>query len=113
MARVLIDHVRSGLDELSDLDYQSRVWTGREPAGEMSSFEESVATLFDDSGLGWALDKDEPVFGQQIDAELRELRAALVKIDSRRSPDDVIDDPRMPVVREQAAAILRAIEDSS
>jgi hypothetical protein len=63
---VLLDHVRAVLDELADDQYQSRVWTGKDPAGEMSSFVECVERLFDDSGLDDALDAPTKKDGQWI-----------------------------------------------
>jgi hypothetical protein len=51
MTNVLADAVRSALAELSDGEYQARIWTGQDPRGETSSFVECVARLYDDSGL--------------------------------------------------------------
>jgi hypothetical protein len=110
---VLIDQVRSALDELSDLEYQSRVWTGRGARGEMSSFVECVERLFDDSGLELALEAGEPVFGPQIDEKLREFGDLLVKIDGGESPDELISHPKMRLARDRAAAILRAIDEET
>jgi hypothetical protein len=50
---VYVEIVRSALEELSDSDYQHRVWTGG-GGNEMSSFEECVERLFGDSGLSVA-----------------------------------------------------------
>lgn len=113
MTSVLIEQVRAALDELSDLEYQSRVWTGRGAADEMSSFVECVERLFDDSGLELALEAGEPVFGPTIDEELRELGDLLTKIDGAQNPDDLISDPRMRLARERAAVILRAVDDKT
>ena len=75
----------------------------------MSSFEEAVSTLFDDSGLEADLGQGRPVFGPDVDAELRTLRGLLRSIDAFRDPDDIIDDPLMEEARQRAAVILAAI----
>jgi hypothetical protein len=113
MTAVLIDQVRAALGEMSDLDYQSRVWTGRGGDHEMSSFVECVERLYDDSGLELALDAEEPVFGPPVDDELRELGDLVRKIDADQSPDDLIASPRMRAARDRAGAILRAIDEGA
>lgn len=112
MTKVLADAVRSALAELADLEYQSRVWTGRDPRGEMSSFVECVSRLYDDSGLEQALCADQSVFGLAIDHELETLGELVAKVDSSQAPDATIADPRMQRIRSQAAAVLRALEDA-
>jgi hypothetical protein len=101
--------VRSGLAELADAEYQRRVWFGRD-SNEMSSFTEAVATLFDDSGLGDALDSGAPIYGLDVDEALRELSALVGNVDVERAPVDVVDDPAMPAVRSLAATILERLE---
>jgi hypothetical protein len=110
VTRVLTGAVRAALRELSDGDYQSRAWTGRDARGEMSSLDEAVCGLYDDSGLGDALERGEEVFGSAIDADLRSLGNLLSRIDGALDPSATIADPKMRAVREQAAAILRALE---
>lgn len=112
MTKALTEAVLSALRELADLEYQRRVWTGRDRHGEMSSFEECVATLLDDSGLSVELDARGPVFDARIDAELQSLRLALARIDTHRSPDALVADPEMSRVRVQAAGILRELTGS-
>jgi hypothetical protein len=111
MSSVLIDAVRAGLRELADVDFQRRVWSGRGTSHEMSSFEEAVSTLFDDSGLEPDLEQGRTVFDAEVDAELRALGALLQRIDPFRDPDDIIDDPLMADARRRAAAILDAIPE--
>ena len=106
------DQVVSGLRELADIDYQRRVWLALDPRGEMSSFEEAVETVFDDSGLGPELEAMRSTFGTFIDAQLAALDRLLHLVDARRSVEDVIDDPIMARVRAQAAAILRYLDDA-
>jgi hypothetical protein len=109
MRSVALETVRAGLRELADAAFQRRVWTGRGAPDEMSSFEEAVSTLFDDSGLEPDLEQGRTVFGPDVDGELRALRDLLQRIDPFRDPDDIIDDPLMQDARDRAAAILDAI----
>lgn len=112
MTTVLTDAVRSALAELADLEYQLRVWTGRDPRGEMSSFVECVSRLYDDSGLEQAFDEDQVVFGPTIDHELQALGELVAKVDSAQAPDAALADPRMQRIRAQAAVVLRALEEA-
>jgi hypothetical protein len=109
VAKVLVGHVREALRELSDEQYQRRVWTGQSER-EMSSFIEAVEYLYTDSGLSDELDRGNPVFGTAIDDRLRGLGDALGKLDNNRSDIELIDDPAMQPIRDSAAAILRSIE---
>lgn len=59
------------LRELSDIDYQKRVWIVG--ADEVSDFNDVVAALFDDSLLEDALLKNEVTFTMEIDKNLRKL----------------------------------------
>lgn len=108
--QVLHDRVVEELDELGDEEVQRRLWWS---AGDgdalVSSFTECVCGLFDDSGLGVALDHGASVFGAEIDEHLRDLRRRLRSIDDRRSPGEITDDERLeplrPIARELAQAI--------
>jgi hypothetical protein len=97
------------LRELANYDYQRKVWLASS-GPEVSSFTEAVCGLFDDSGLGKALDKPHNVFTNEIDALLRELRMAIRKIDGLRKPLIVIADPEMDHVRRLAERILLLID---
>jgi hypothetical protein len=103
---VIRDTIREALECLADVDYQRRVWAAHDPRGEMDSFEETVARLFDDSGLDIVLERGQVVFGHDVDARLTALGDLVQQVDAYRSPDQVIDDPAMERVRVAAAAIL-------
>lgn len=77
--RVYEDKIVAALRELADREYQARVWTGR-ALPEMSSFVECVEALFDDSGLGSALEEGD-AFGDSIDAQLRVLSEVVDRIE--------------------------------
>ena len=66
-ANVNIEHVRWALEELSDEREQVRLWLSDGSAGkEVSSFVEAQCILFDDSGLGYALETNSTGLGEQI-----------------------------------------------
>ena len=113
MSAVYIDQVRASLEELSDAEYQSRVWTGRGGGNEMSSFVECVERLFSDSGLGDALEAGDTGLGPAANEQLVTLRRCVARIDGGQEPDALIAHSRMRLVRERAAAILRAIDDGA
>lgn len=78
--RIYEDKIVAALRELADREYQARVWTGN-ALPEMSSFVECVETLFDDSGLESALAEGD-VFGDPIDAQLRDLSEIVDRIET-------------------------------
>jgi hypothetical protein len=102
--------VRSALEELSDVDYQRRVWTGKDPRGEVASFEECVAELYDDSALILALEKGQVVFSPEIDQRLRSLGELLAEVETNRHPLALVEDPAMERVRRTAAQVLRDLD---
>ncbi len=108
MTAVRSEQVRSALQELADEPCQRRLWTGR-VAGEMSSFVECVSRLYDDSGLDFAFERDERVFGPPVDDDLRALARLVSRVNADQHPDDLIDDPAMERVRKSAGAILLAL----
>jgi hypothetical protein len=100
--------VLESLDELASLEYQRRTWVEGGP-DDYSSFEECVSTLFDDSGLIFALAGRDEVFNPQIDSSLRAFNKSLKVIDARRSPEDVVGDPAFERIRVAALEIAQAI----
>ncbi|MNT40424.1 hypothetical protein D3C72_1767370 [compost metagenome] len=106
------------LAELSSREEQERLWlsTGAHGA-EVSSPVEAFCRLFDDSGLGVALDgawrqrkggreiSDEPVYDVHIDERINALGELLRKIPIG-SPQLVIDSAEMADVRIAAAHLL-------
>ena len=111
MNRVIVFAVMDSLRELSDIAYQQRVWLASS-GPEIASFTEAVCHLFNDSGLGDALEKSGVSFSMETDSRLRLLRSMLSKIDSRRAPSDIIAEPRMQQVRVLAKALLGEIQRS-
>ena len=101
--------IRECLKELSDISYQERVWLASSGT-EISSFEEATCQLFGDSGLDFSLDRNQEVFGKEIDGLLKNFGDMLKKIPDNRPPSELIKDERMVPVRKMAADILELIE---
>ncbi|TPG13924.1 hypothetical protein [Pedococcus bigeumensis] len=102
--------VRDALSDLADEDYQRRDWTSRTPSGQ-SSLEECWERLFDDSGLGTALDSETEVFGDHPDQCLRELDTALRAVPVDASASEVLDSEEMALVRSLASRTLGLLAD--
>ena len=98
------EHVEDALRELADADAQARLWRA-DSGPEISSLDECACRLFDDSGLGDALDKGE-VYGPDLDTGLRELRRALSKIDRNQPVSQLLAAPGVAQVRRSAQALL-------
>ena len=97
--------VKEALAELADAEYRERVWLAAD--GEVSSPEESFCQLFDDSGLGHALDSGGGAFNASIDDKLRALDQLPTKAAAGTpAPRDVLDHDEIDVVRGLAAAAL-------
>ena len=109
---VIREQVLDALDELADERQQRQLWFSTGAGGaDVSSLVECRCRLFDDSNLGMALDRDQVVFDEPIDRELRSLRAALRRIDDARPPDEIVDDPALKDVRTRAADVLRSLRE--
>ena len=105
------ENIREALVTLSDVEYQRRVWTARgNRPGEMDSFEECVERLYSDSALGEALEQGHRVFTQEIDQSLVALDRLLKGVDTRRTPDSLVEDQAMNDVRQLASDILRDLK---
>jgi hypothetical protein len=103
--------VADALRELSSRELQERLWksSGND---EVSSFTEAVEMLFDDSGLGEQLDSHTTGWGAEIESALASLDRSLRRVDARRPPQELIDDPAMEEVRDGAAKALRLLTQS-
>ena len=99
--------VEEALRELADEAEQRRLWLSS--GGEVGSFEECYSHLYDDSGLGDALESDEIVYTPGIDARFRELDRVLARVDQRRTPQEVIADPVLAQARMLARELLEKL----
>jgi hypothetical protein len=94
--RVIDELVEDALRELADESYQRELWLAAS-GPEVSSFTECYSRLFDDGGLGSALDAPDAVYDRQIDERLRVLARVLADMDESRSLPR--GDPRRPSAR--------------
>jgi hypothetical protein len=101
--------VLDALSELADAAYQERVWAGHSPT-EMSSFDECVERLFDDSGLATAMDQG-TVYGDETDGLLRELSTLVGSVPADGEVDHLLRDPAMIECRSLAERIREALTD--
>ena len=101
--------VVGSLKELADKGYQERLWLASS-GDEISSLTEAVCQLFDDSGLGDALDRNNRVYGDPVDHMLRQLDGILRQLPRNTHPSIVIDDPKMEMVRNLASRVLSLID---
>ena len=108
--------VKWGLEELSCLDYQERVWCKQEvEPTEISSFEEAVSLLFDDSGLADYLYKNtkpsnlRDVTFKKFQAFEKELKRVPVGL----KPNELISMPTMRIIRNLAEELLHEIKMSN
>jgi len=111
MSNLIKPPIISSLQELADYDFQRRVWLAS-TGPEISSFTEAVSGLFDDSGVGDALEQHSLIFSTDIDSLFRNLRKELREIDHTRPPAAIISDPRMDRVRTIAADLLALLQPS-
>jgi hypothetical protein len=108
--RVIHELVEDGLRELADEADQTRLWMASS-GPEVSSFQECVCRLFDDSGLGDELDRGHEAYTQEIDQRLGDLRGLLHRVDDMRPPQAILEDPVMAEARSLAVSILGKLND--
>lgn len=102
--------MRECLEELSNKELQEKLWLSTGEAGSnVSSFVEAHCQLYDDCGLGDALEKGS-VYGDSIDKQLLFLEVQMKDVDADRYPSEIIDSPEMQGIRELAAKIQAEIE---
>lgn len=106
MSQVLDSVVREALAELANASYQQRVWLAA-VGPEVGSLTEASEQLFDDTGLGDALERRVEVYGSETDEVLRELRVLLAELDIGYPPATLLRDSRLGQVRELARTALR------
>ena len=102
--------VKEALAELADAPFQQRVWlAGTGP--EVGSVVETMSQLFDDSGLGDAIDAGgEVVFSVEVDELLTALEIEVRSLASgARPPSEILADVRLPKIRALAAEALFGI----
>jgi hypothetical protein len=107
---VIQDLVDDALREFADEASQTALWTAS-GGPEVSSFDECLCRLFDDSGLGDELERGNVLYAPDVDRQLEDLRRVLKRVDSRRPPEAVLRDPGVVRARSLAASILQRFND--
>ena len=100
------------LKELSDIDYQQRVWIEGTP-NEVSGFNDVVAALFDDSALGESLEKNDVTFTIKADSMLRVFDKKIVSLPDSLSTKRLIELPQWNEITELAGRIYDQLESES
>lgn len=113
---VVDELVLSAPQELADVDLQRRLWVcGSE--SEISSLNEVVSALYDDSGLLDALDRSSVTYSKSIDDDLKRLQEAIRPFVVRSSEmtgariGELIETPEWKLVIASAKSILNAVEE--
>ena len=103
------DLVIDGLQELAGPALRARLWLATGD-GEVSSLEECKSRLFDDSGLGSALEKGATGLDDTALGLLRGNEEALRRVDVRRPAPLLLADARVHWAGERAQVLLRLLE---
>ena len=107
MPKIIVDKylILECLKELSDVDYQKRVWiVGTQ--NEVSGFNDVVAALFDDSALDEALQKNEITFTIELDDLFRALGEKIGSLPDNLSTKQLINLPKWKDITELAKKII-------
>jgi hypothetical protein len=111
------NHFFESLEELSDLDFQENVWANKNnPEGLVSSYTEAAIQFWDDALVKYALEAGAIIYDKNVTQALHELSDAVDSLDEDdRHTMEVINDPKMQIVRDKAAEVLGliAISDKS
>lgn len=102
--------VDAALAELSDLDYQRRVWL--HPTPELvGTLVEAIERLFDDSALGRAVERGTSGLDAESIALLDTLDRQLRAVDQDQAYATMVESEEMDRVRVAAAQVRRALGD--
>lgn len=108
-ARVNKSLVRECLRELADYEFQKRTWLAS-TGPEVSSFSELISQLYDDTGLGDALEGADLIFDARIDGILREIDKAASHVNQRLPASQLLEEPSMKVIRRLATEAIEGLE---
>ena len=107
--KVYKNAVLNKLNELADYTLQRKEWPSSE---SFLCFVEAANGLFDDAAVSYLLEHNEIIYDKKVTAALRELDKALDGIDEYRTEEEIIQDPKMEIVRQKAANVLALIAQS-
>ena len=99
------------LEELASRKKQERLWLSDCSSGEVSSFEETVCQLFDDSGVSRELrsGKLRLVFPKRFCDCLEKIDAHIGKVPQQQPPLEIINHPEMEIIRGLCKELLQII----
>lgn len=105
-----LKHIKLCLQQLSDTEYQERVWV-RGEGPEVSSYTEVVCQLFDDTALGDLLSSrlDEPVLSEELDSILLALSKIFDEIDYKLDIQDILMHPEWNKVKRLSSKALKLL----
>ena len=107
---IIEEIVEDALRHLADEAEQRRSWLASH-GPEVYSWAEATCHLWDDSGLSSALDRPGVTYSVEIDERLRQLHELMRRVDSERSPQDILGDPLLPRIRDLAARLLKDLRE--
>ena len=110
LTKNIYDLMESCLKELSDIEFQQRVWLKGDGA-EISSFAEVVCQLFDDTGIGDELSEKQTgyILSEELDSVLEEISKLLDSIDHRMDALKILNHPKWPKVCECSTIALKLL----
>ena len=110
------NHFFESLEELCNRDFQESIWANKNnPEGWVSSFTEAAIQFWDDALVKYALERNAIIYDKKVTKALQQLWNAIEAVNEFRPEEEIINDPKMQIVRDKAAEVLRliAISDKS
>lgn len=104
------NQIKSCLEELSDIEFQKRIWLHGE-GPEVSSYVEVVCQLFDDTGIGDIINEPEEgvVVSEALDPILRELSDIFDSLDYKIGTERILNHPKWLRVIEIASQAVKIL----
>lgn len=98
------------IDVFTSKDIQKEIWIN--PENDLiGDFVEDVNMLYD-TGIDRALEFSLPIFGEPTDTILREFDELIDEIDDELEQLEIINDPKMELVREKAKQLKELVKNS-
>lgn len=111
--RVYRNNIINLLEGLASKIYQENVWLNQDnPHNLVDCFVESVNMLFDDCVVKHYLEQGHILFDKKVTNAFLELSDATDAVNEFRPEEEIINDPKMQIVREKAARALELISQS-
>lgn len=109
--KILMTHLKKCLREHADINFQRRAWFAGDGT-EISSFDELISQLFDETGLSDVIDDPslQDIVGKAAAARLRDLDRAVSEVDSDLPLAEFILLPEMARIRELAQQALEELD---